>query len=668
MVGDRLASNSDIAITWGARDYDINVVLASKMWGQDPTGNYPGGDCPDKNARGECPDQLWFSTFNTNGVVGDRLLTNWIYHPSLAVRPRRYRFRILNGDVSRFMRLAIVAHDPDNNGACSDEQGRRRLASDPTDAAFQYCFAPFHMVANDGNLMKHAVPFGVNFDPSRRATNGATNRPGILPIITIAERHDIVVDFQHYATDTSLYVINLMDHKNGRQPEGPHSFEDSLGRLLDILRTEGLQNREAEHNFWNDQAVGTFMRMRVADKADVADNSMDPADYVEGELAMIPPALAEDVRDNPSMFNAGNFKYGPEPSSRETLRVRRFLAKRGAKPVPGAEKEAPPDQSISVPLPGRPAGATGNAPVYHTKSLFDQELKRYKETLTGGNEVELPWGIRNLFDEVPNDTYQMDPAVAAHSSEMTAEFGMKPQVWIFESNGGWAHNMHVHFEEGVLLWSDEDGDTQELHDWERFARKDVYVVGGDMRRSVAFLIRFRDVGGMFMSHCHNTQHEDHAMLQRWDVTGSGQVDAFPAPLNQWNGCTYTPSRRLADDTKKNDDDDDDDSVDDDSPSPVCKGSKKPCKKIDGCEWKKKRCVAKDADKQANRKIDMARASVGNMKILLPVGGIFAGAMIAVGTYRRRSRRKSPETVKLARATSAVSNINPFLTTPTTAAI
>jgi hypothetical protein len=43
-------------------------------------------------------------------------------------------------------------------------------------------------------------------------------------------------------------------------------------------------------------------------------------------------------------------------------------------------------------------------------------------------------------------------------------------------------------------------------------------------------MQFRDWGGMFMEHCHNTMHEDNAMLLRWEIQGvemrsSGAADA-----------------------------------------------------------------------------------------------------------------------------------------------
>ena len=58
-------------------------------------------------------------------------------------------------------------------------------------------------------------------------------------------------------------------------------------------------------------------------------------------------------------------------------------------------------------------------------------------------------------------------------------------------------------------------------------------------------MRFRDFGGTYMEHCHNTQHEDHSMLLRWDVENPGQLKPFLTPEPQWNGCTYTDSFDLS---------------------------------------------------------------------------------------------------------------------------
>ena len=82
--------------------------------------------------------------------------------------------------------------------------------------------------------------------------------------------------------------------------------------------------------------------------------------------------------------------------------------------------------------------------------------------------------------------------------------------------GGWDHPIHIHFEEGQILA--RNGSASNVPAWEK-GRKDVYRLrpGG----SVTLTMQFRDFGGMFMEHCHNTVHEDNAMLLRWEIDNAG---------------------------------------------------------------------------------------------------------------------------------------------------
>jgi hypothetical protein len=104
--------------------------------------------------------------------------------------------------------------------------------------------------------------------------------------------------------------------------------------------------------------------------------------------------------------------------------------------------------------------------------------------------------------------------------------------------------VHIHFEEGRIL--SRDGRPPPI--WERYARKDVYRVGdnptGHASAELEVLIRFREFLGTFVEHCHNTQHEDHAMLLRWDARSPGQVVAIPTPIPDWEGVYYEPSNDL----------------------------------------------------------------------------------------------------------------------------
>jgi len=61
------------------------------------------------------------------------MTVNFLYKPFMEVRARKYRFRILNGCVSRYVKLALV-----------DSRGNA---------------VPFHLIANDGNIMEHSVAF-----------------------------------------------------------------------------------------------------------------------------------------------------------------------------------------------------------------------------------------------------------------------------------------------------------------------------------------------------------------------------------------------------------------------------------------------------------------------------------------------------------------------------
>ena len=110
------------------------------------------------------------------------------------------------------------------------------------------------------------------------------------------------------------------------------------------------------------------------------------------------------------------------------------------------------------------------------------------------------------------------------------------EVWRLVNSGTWSHPVHIHFEEGIILRRN----GAEPPEWEKWARKDVYRIGpqedsGDM---VEIALRFREFAGTFMEHCHNTQHEDHAMLLRWDIEHPGQVKLMPTPIPSWDGVSY----------------------------------------------------------------------------------------------------------------------------------
>ena len=90
----------------------------------------------------------------------------------------------------------------------------------------------------------------------------------------------------------------------------------------------------------------------------------------------------------------------------------------------------------------------------------------------------------------------------------------KGQVWTFSNNsGGWWHPNHVHLEFMRVLR--RNGRTPPLNELDGNAKKDTILLkGGD---KVVVYVKFRDYPGPFVTHCHNLEHEDMAMMGRFDV-------------------------------------------------------------------------------------------------------------------------------------------------------
>ncbi len=221
--GVNLRLPSGTALDWGNRDYDVNLMLADKAW--------------------DGEGQLWFNPFNIKGFIGDVMTVNWLYKPYLEVRARRYRFRILNASVSRYFKLALM-----------DKFG------DPV---------PFHMVANDGTIMEHAVYF----------------ENGELPTLGVAERYDIVIDFSQFGPNTKIYMVNMLQHKNGQVTDEIIPLSDILG--FDPTTVDDDDDGVADRWVDGDPVIGKFLEFRIK-KYGGTDLSLDPADYVPGKSKMIP--------------------------------------------------------------------------------------------------------------------------------------------------------------------------------------------------------------------------------------------------------------------------------------------------------------------------------------------------------------------------------------------
>lgn len=445
--GVNLRFPSGSALPWGNRDYDVNLLVADKAWDQQ--------------------GQLWFNIFNKDGFLGDHLLTNWLYKPYFEVRARKYRFRILNGSVSRYIALALV----------QQVQGGGGELPGPAGSGVSYNRVPFHMIANDGNIMAHAIPFD-----GSRDLDGNGNRlehRGQLPTQAIAERYDIIIDFSQNGIrpGDKLYLVNTLEHTDGQKPSGQIALANILSGAYQPVTQDVDLDGVADRWINGDPAVGRFLELRVREFTGV-DLSMNPRDFEPGNRTMIPLAL------------------DPEDSNVQqelaTARHRTFTF-------------------------GKAAGTDDSPWTIQTD---------------GGSGFNMDPRRVTAAPQLANG-----PTKAGFSGQGTLE------IWdIVNDGGGWSHPVHVHFEEGVILRRDGALPPE----WERWSRKDVYRIGNEngSSRTVRVAIRFREFAGTYMEHCHNTQHEDTAMLMRWDVEHPGQFQLMPTPLPTWDGVEYVDSAAL----------------------------------------------------------------------------------------------------------------------------
>jgi FtsP/CotA-like multicopper oxidase with cupredoxin domain len=335
------------------------------------------------------------------------------------------------------------------------------------------------MVANDGNIMEHAVPFDGSMDLDNDGDRQEHN--GILPLQAIAERYDIVVDFSKFAAGTRLYLVNIMEHDTGIGVKKNIPLAEVLNEQYKAV----IERRDGQDYRWRDgdPGVGMVMQMVVREYAGT-DLSMNPAEY--------------------------------EPA--------RSGKPAGRKMVPLWLDRGDPN---------------------HLRTL---DNARRREFVFGRsvNTDSLPWTIKTDDGAAYlADTRRIDaaPQLATGPTEAGTSGTGTVEVWSLKTGGGWSHPVHVHFEEGIIL---RRGGLPPP-EWEKWARKDVYRIGSeaDSTQSVEFAIRFREFAGTYMEHCHNTQHEDHSMLLRWDIEHPGQVLVMPTPLPTWEGVQYAPSVGIA---------------------------------------------------------------------------------------------------------------------------
>ena len=99
------------------------------------------------------------------------------------------------------------------------------------------------------------------------------------------------------------------------------------------------------------------------------------------------------------------------------------------------------------------------------------------------------------------------------------------EIWrLVNKSGGWWHPIHIHHEFFRVLRRNGrlpfDGtgpgrDVGQCLERDGLAKKDTIVLGPNSEVDV--FVKFENYTGPYVFHCHNIEHEDHAMMARFDV-------------------------------------------------------------------------------------------------------------------------------------------------------
>jgi FtsP/CotA-like multicopper oxidase with cupredoxin domain len=154
-------------------------------------------------------------------------------------------------------------------------------------------------------------------------------------------------------------------------------------------------------------------------------------------------------------------------------------------------------------------------------------------------ENNMAWSIAVHSGEEDGDDWQLN----ANRIGLFVGAPNEVEHWtLVNGGGGWDHPVHLHFEEAVTMHRGRDG-RDGIHAMERLVRKDVWRLGTHGDRSVTFQVRFGEYGGAYVKHCHNTLHEDFAMILRMQLRtglpGTPQAGITPTPNPTPDGVFFT---------------------------------------------------------------------------------------------------------------------------------
>ncbi len=382
--GVNLGLPSGNSLAWGNQDFDVNLAITNPAF--------------DKNG------QLFFDIFDTDGFLGDVIAVNGNYYPYFEVLPRRYRFRILNAAMSRFIKLAVAV----NNS--------RNFSSGTTVPIW------FHRQRRQSRREPH---------PDHGARRAGCRR-------ALRRRHRLL-------------------RLRRRRQHLPRQPSDADGR--------------------------------------------PPAG--RGRLHVDPPCRASPP--TPASVRSWNSASRAEASPASTTRRGPIPARKSTRaPTSGPRIGDPASSRSRRRSPSWRRCATGVIEFTRSNSGDSRDPKTGQCIPECGHHRVVPMDDQ---DQRAGGAFpQRQPHRCPRPQAGEVEY------WTLVNGGtGWDHPIHLHFEEGVTL----NRGSGSIGPMEKLVRKDVWRLrpGG----TVQFQVRFGEFGGSYVNHCHNTVHEDFAMLFRYQL-------------------------------------------------------------------------------------------------------------------------------------------------------
>jgi len=145
-------------------------------------------------------------------------------------------------------------------------------------------------------------------------------------------------------------------------------------------------------------------------------------------------------------------------------------------------------------------------------SLVPDKLRPFDKI----TDAEKASAVRRTFEfERSHGAWVINGELAGQLTRPVARARLdRPEIWrLINKSGGWWHPIHIHSEFHRVL--SRNGRLPPLDERDGMAKKDTILLRDN--ESVEIYFKFRDHAGPWVFHCHNMEHEDMAMMARFDV-------------------------------------------------------------------------------------------------------------------------------------------------------